>query len=1024
MLARTDTPLRALTGLAFGLWLLLLAALPAMAATPILVVHSYSQEYAWTRGQHEGFVDALKVDHGLKPILSTEYLDTKRRSYDAAYAQAMADHLRVKYAGYRPAAIYVSDDNALLFARDHLRGLFPAAPVFFSGVNDYAAGQSLDRRHFTGVFENKEVQPNLDWLLHLDPNLRDLVFVGDGSNTHAAVETRIRKDLAAFPRLRGRFIGEKRLDRVLELLRDSPTQTLFLTTLGGMTDAKGGALLLPDILRALSQGGRRRVISMEDAYVAEGVLGGYVTHGPGQGAAAARLLLDHMRGKSLADIPPVLQSPNVYLFDDAVLEMQNLVLPADIVRQATLLRQRPTFWDAHRGLIVGGFYGLSALLFLVILAGLSVLSRKNRALTLARAAAEKSGQLLHEAVSSIAQGFTIYDENDRLVVCNETYKGFYEASRDLIVPGNTFEEIVRRGAERGQYAEAAGQLDAWVAGRVAQHQAADGRVIEQQLGDGRWLLIVEHRTPSGFIAGNRIDITAIKESELALRKSEARSNQIIENSPYPILLVGANGCIQQLNNRTVEMFGYEHGELLGQSVDILVPDSMRKSHARHRDEYAKAPLAKPMGINRNISARCKDGRVLQVEISLAPLENADTKQVIVVIRDISERIQTAAMLADRSAQLNALFQLSPDGLVSFDREDRVVFANPAFLRMCGLQAADVIGRPQAALEGRLREQIEDPRRWSGLEPCFLAQEVGAGDTAAGDDRHRHRLALQRPRKVVLELVGINNPAPGASRLLYVRNITHEIEVGRMKDDFLSHAAHELRTPMACIYGFTELLMSQEFDEAARRDLLATIHKQTEWLIQIINELLDLSRIESRRGLDFRIEAVPLLPLVREVVATLRTDAARWPVTIEIPDDLPAARADAAKLRQALTNVLGNAVKYSPTGGAIAVCCVTRVVAGNNQVGIAVTDHGIGMTPEQSASVCERFYRADTSGKIPGTGLGMAIVKEITQLLDGSLDVASTPGKGTSVTLWLPASGAGGDQPAAPLSTESLQEHTS
>ncbi|MDK9713051.1 MAG: PAS domain S-box protein [Sulfuritalea sp.] len=1020
MLARTDTPRRTLTGLASWLWLLLLAVGPAMAATPILIVHSYSQEYAWTRGQHEGFIDALKTDPGLTPVLSTEYLDTKRRPYDAAYAQSMADHLRVKYAGYRPAAIYVSDDNALLFARDHLRRLFPAAPVFFSGVNDHDTGEGLDRRHFTGVFENKEVRPNLDWLMHLDPNLRDLVFVGDGSNTHAAIEAAIRKDLAAYPRLRGHFIGETRLDRVLAELRDRPAHTLFLTTLGGMTDAKGGVLPLSVILRAMSQGGRRRVISMEDVYVAEGVLGGYVTHGPRQGAGAARLLLDYMRGKPLTDIQPVRQSPNAYLFDDTVLEARKLVLPMDIARQATLLRPRPDFIDAHRTLIGGGFYGLAALLILAVLAGLIVRTRKNRALMLARADAEKSGQLLREAVSSIAQGFTIYDENDRLMVCNEAYKEFYEASRDLIVPGNSFEEIVRRGAERGQYAEATGHIDEWVAKRVAQHQAADGRVIEQQLGDGRWLLIVEHRTPSGYIVGNRIDISELKGAYLALRKSEERANQIVENSPDPILLVGANGRILQLNNIATKIFGYGHKELLGQPIEILVPDSARDAHKQHRDEYAKAPRVRPMGSRRTIEARCKDGRNLPVEISLAPLDTFDdARQIIVAIRDKSESVQAAAVVADRNAQLGALFQLSPDGLVSFDRAGRVKNANAALSRMMGLSTAEIIGQSQDVLERRLRELAQAPEQWPGLEACFVAQKVGAGGTAP--QGQRHLLALRRPRATVLELVGATSEAATVGRLLYVSDVSHEIEVDRMKSEFLSHAAHELRTPMASIYGFTELLMSQEFDAATRRDLLATIHKQTEWLVNIINELLDLSRIEARRGMDFVIEAVPLAPLVREVVEALRIDAARWPVSVEIADDMPVARADAAKLRQALTNVLGNAVKYSPAGGAITVCGVLRAVDGNSRVGIAVTDHGIGMTPEQIARVGERFYRADTSGNIPGSGLGMAIVKEIVLLLGGSLDIASTPREGTTAILWVPVFGAVGDQPAGPLSTESFQE---
>ena len=124
-------------------------------------------------------------------------------------------------------------------------------------------------------------------------------------------------------------------------------------------------------------------------------------------------------------------------------------------------------------------------------------------------------------------------------------------------------------------------------------------------------------------------------------------------------------------------------------------------------------------------------------------------------------------------------------------------------------------------------------------------------------------------------------------------------------------------------------------------------------------------------------------------------------------------ADAAKLRQIFTNVLGNAVKYSPAGGTIAIQGLIDDNAGKSRVGITIADRGIGMTEEQAARVCERFYRADTSGNIPGTGLGMAIVKEVVELLGGSVDVSSAPQLGTTVTVMLPAAGSAGSA-AIPL----------
>ncbi len=137
-------------------------------------------------------------------------------------------------------------------------------------------------------------------------------------------------------------------------------------------------------------------------------------------------------------------------------------------------------------------------------------------------------QLLTEAVHSIASGFTIFDQSDRLMVCNEAYLSFYETSRDLLVPGTRFEDAIREGVRRGQYKDAIGDEETWIRDRVASHQAAHGAHIEQQLDDGRWLLIVEYKTPSGYIVGNRIDITARKRSEVELESHRNHLESLVE----------------------------------------------------------------------------------------------------------------------------------------------------------------------------------------------------------------------------------------------------------------------------------------------------------------------------------------------------------------------------------------------------------------------------------------------------------------------------------------------------------------
>ena len=140
---------------------------------------------------------------------------------------------------------------------------------------------------------------------------------------------------------------------------------------------------------------------------------------------------------------------------------------------------------------------------------------------------EKDDMLL-EAVESVSEGFVIYDQNDCFITCNEAYRQLYKTSADLFVKGNSFSNIIRTGVERGQYSAAAGNEEEWVAERVRLHQNPDGGILQQRLDNGTWLQIIEHKTKSGYIVGNRVDITALKRGEAELRKvQESLEEQVL-----------------------------------------------------------------------------------------------------------------------------------------------------------------------------------------------------------------------------------------------------------------------------------------------------------------------------------------------------------------------------------------------------------------------------------------------------------------------------------------------------------------
>lgn len=349
-------------------------------------------------------------------------------------------------------------------------------------------------------------------------------------------------------------------------------------------------------------------------------------------------------------------------------------------------------------------------------------------------------------------------------------------------------------------------------------------------------------------------------------------------------------------------------------------------------------------------------------------------------------------LQARGDQLDAIFALSPDGFASFDSDGRISLVSRAFSQLTGLDEGRLQGLDEPALLALLAERASPDTQAPDGER--LRRASGHQGPAA-----RPVLELLRPTRRVLELGLHQGSTDSVSQVLHVRDITHESEVDRIKSEFLSTAAHELRTPMTSIHGFVELMLMREVSAERRRDMLQTVSRQSQLMISIINELLDLARIEARQGKDFHLENLDLLALAEQFAHDAIAPAGRTPLVLELLVQPPArVRADHSKLLQALTNVVSNAYKYS-NGGEVRLQLIRHEAP--RALGLRVSDQGIGMTAEQLARVTERFYRVDASGNVPGTGLGMAIVQEIMQLQDGWIELQSEPGTGTTITLWLP-----------------------
>ena len=624
-----------------ALLLLWAANVGAAVHTPIFVLHSYSQEYPWTKGQHQAFMDTLADLPGFVFSPSVEYLDTKRVPYDTAYAEQLAAHIAQKYADYRPKVIYVTDDNALLFARDHLAKIFPEVPVFFSGVNDLRIGRQRDPARVTGVFENKEIEPNLELMRHIAPDIQDIVVVGDASETYAAIRTEIRQALRHHPGIHAHFISQGRIEALTAELRGRRERFVFLTTLGAMDSAEGETQTLAETVAAIVASGRFTIFSMEDAYLYPGVLGGYVTSSRRQGELAAELVGRHLFGTPVAQIAAVEASPNEYVIDATELRNAGLSLPPGIAAQARMINPPPNFIARNLSLILPALYLLAALSVSLLIGLLLMLMRKNREILGSSNALAAQARHLTDIRDSLtrAQRIAGLGNWDWWVEENRLYwsEGIYNLFG--IAPGDF--EASYEGFMSRVHPEDRNAVDAAVQRAIRQHDSYDitHRILRP---DGEVRTVRENaeivRNAEGNVMrmiGTVLDITAQMRSEAALRESEAKLRTVIQGFPIILWMMDRNGIYLLSEGKGLESQGLKPGEVVGRSL-----------FEQHRDHPEILRDARRALSGEAFSSTCWMGD-MAFEVHYSPLHdvNGAVSGSIGVATDITARKRTEERLS-------------------------------------------------------------------------------------------------------------------------------------------------------------------------------------------------------------------------------------------------------------------------------------------------------------------------------------------------------------------------------------------
>ncbi|MEI7609119.1 MAG: PAS domain S-box protein, partial [Rhodospirillaceae bacterium] len=501
----------------------------------------------------------------------------------------------------------------------------------------------------------------------------------------------------------------------------------------------------------------------------------------------------------------------------------------------------------------------------------------------------------------------------------------------------------------------------------------------------------------------------LRQTQNALAASEARLRSVLDTAVDAIVTLGADGRIDSANAACLRLFGYEAHELLGQDVAVLMP---RSESARHDEAMARYRLTGKSkivnGPGREVTGRRKDGAQLPLHLAVSESRVAGETIFTGIIRDITDQRAVQNELLNTLSLMHAVVDNSEDPIFVKDLQGSFLLLNAACAR--------ALGRPQEELLGRSCAEFLPPDVAEALQRnddlvvssgrMISATEVLPGPSGKPTIYISAKSPLIGANGKVAGVVGIARDitAQKQAEAAMIRAKEEADQANSAKTEFLSSMSHELRTPLNAVLGFSQMLELNHEKEPltpTQMKCVGHIHRAGQHLLDLINEILDLAKIETGR-LSLLIESVNPRAVVRDSLSLVAPLA--QPSAVALRFDEPATPplqvlADGTRLKQVMVNLLSNAIKYNRQGGTVTV---TEGVSRAGRLRLTVGDTGRGIAPEHLGQLFQPFNRlsAEIAG-IEGTGIGLTITRRLVLLMGGEIGVDSRLGEGSAFWIELP-----------------------
>jgi PAS domain S-box-containing protein len=558
------------------------------------------------------------------------------------------------------------------------------------------------------------------------------------------------------------------------------------------------------------------------------------------------------------------------------------------------------------------------------------------------------------------------------------------------------------------------------AGLFATALSALGSIVFLQFPADSPIVPVSERLPLFLLVGTGLLTTfltgKLRKTELvALERSVERQRQLettlrereelgrwfewaVEAAPNGMILVGEDGTILMANAQAERLFGYAQDELVGETIEILVPERFLTQHKQDRRQFLAHPQTRSMGKGRDLYGRRKDGREVPVEIGLSPIDTPEGILVLASVVDISERKRLEASVREREARYSLLAETVPEILYTADPEGHYDYLNQRYYAFTGQSPENAFGDGWIEAvhpEDRVRVQTRWRESVSQGEPFDTEFRLRCHD---GSYKWfcSHSLPVRDEQGRILKWFGVTADVNEQKRAQEVLR-----ELDRRKDEFLAMLAHELRNPLAPIRNAVQVMRRLDPLETKLQWVREVIDRQVKHMTCLVNDLLDVSRITQGK-VRLHLQAVELAEVAADTIEAVRPlmEARKHRLTVKLPPGPVRLTADPTRLVQILENLLSNAAKYTPNGGHIEL----TLEPADTQVRLRVEDDGVGMAPEMLAWIFEPFAQAEQSldRSAGGLGIGLTLVRRLVELHGGTVRAFSAgPGRGSEFVVSLP-----------------------